>query len=74
MRWWFWMIWRPLYFGGPPEYTAAGPYRLTTYDAFLTEFRTQMKYPSATIYRWVWDPQTGWLYDDRTQPQLLAAA
>ncbi len=74
MRWWFWMIWRPAYPGGPKEYVSAGPYQMTTYDAFLLEFRTQSKYPTARMYRWVWEPSVGWVYDERTNVDLLAAA
>jgi len=74
MRWWFWMIYKADFPGGPLKYHAAGPYQMNTYDAWMMEFRTQSDYLRAKIYRWVWDPTTGWVWDDRNSPELLAAA
>jgi hypothetical protein len=74
--WWFWMIWKPAYPGGPLEYFAAGPYQMTTKEAFDTHFRMRSEYFTPHIYRWIWDPATpalGWRVDWRTDTELLAS-
>jgi hypothetical protein len=74
MTWWFWMIWRPSYPGGPEEYNGVGPFRMTIAEAFNAEFRMKTQYLTQDIYRWVWSPEHGWVYDDRNDRQFLAAA
>ena len=74
--WWFWMIWKPAYPGGPLEYHGAGPYQMTTAEAFNTHFRFRAEYFTEHIYRWIWDPALpalGWHVDWRTDTQLLAS-
>jgi hypothetical protein len=73
-HWWFWMVWKAPYPGGPLEYHGVGPYKMTTKEAFDTQFRFKMEYMTEHIYRWLWDPGLGWYVDRRTDTQLLAAA
>jgi hypothetical protein len=73
-HWWFWMIWKPAYRGGPLEYFGAGPYRMTTKEAFDTQLRFKVEYFTEHIYRWLYDPRLGWYLDPRTKMELLAAA
>jgi hypothetical protein len=70
--WWIWWIDRPPYDGTRGNWY--GPHLFTIGEAFHEEFMIEYSNPGARLYRWVWSPTRGWLYDARSRPELLAAA